>query len=126
MCVEYSERVTGGARVREVHVYETHGLERREARARSGRAVVGALQGSRDSFLFLLFGLCVNDCGKAPVGDKLELFKCCRVFAFIRIYSVLAWSLVAVMDCFDSCVIKCAGLMFPLHVVFFLLIETPS
>ena len=54
---------------REVHVYEAHVLERREARARSGRAVVDALQGSRNSFLFLLFGLCVNDCGKAPVGD---------------------------------------------------------
>ena len=59
-CVEYSERVTGGARVREVHVIETHGLERREARARSGRAVVDVLQGSRDSFLFLLFGFYVQ------------------------------------------------------------------
>ena len=77
--MEYSERVTGGARVREVHVYETHVLERREARARSGRAVVDALQGSRDFFLLLLFGLCVNDCGKAPVGGYVELFKCCRV-----------------------------------------------
>ena len=41
--------------LREVHVYETHGLERREARARSGRAVVDALQGSRDSFSFLFY-----------------------------------------------------------------------
>ena len=32
--------------VREVHVIETHVLERREARARSGRAVVDALQGT--------------------------------------------------------------------------------
>ena len=54
--------------VREVHVYETHVLERREARARSGRAVVDALQGSRDSFFFLLFGLCVNDCGRCLWG----------------------------------------------------------
>ena len=68
-CVWSTWGVTGGARVREVHVVGTHVLERREARARSGRAVVDALQGSRDPFLFLLFGLCVNDCGKAPVGD---------------------------------------------------------
>ena len=88
-------RVTGGARVREVHVDKTHVLERREARARSGRAVVDALQGSRDSFLFLLFGLCVNNCGKAPVGGKLELFKCCRVSAYSGI-SFFALSFVAV------------------------------
>ena len=31
-------------------------------------------------------GFCVNACGKAPVGDKIELYKCCRVFAFIRSY----------------------------------------
>ena len=75
-------RVTGGARVREVHVGETHVLERREARARSGRTEGRRAEGkSRLSFLsfFLLFGLCVNDCGEAPVGDIIEQFKCCRV-----------------------------------------------
>ena len=34
-------------------------------------------------------------------------FVCCKLIAYI-------------------CVIKCAGLMFPLHSVFFLPIETPS
>ena len=42
---------------------------------------VDALQGSRDSFSVFLFhlGLCTNACGKVPVGDTVELFKCCRV-----------------------------------------------
>ena len=30
-------------------------------------------------FLFLFIGFCANACGKAPVGDTVELFKCCRV-----------------------------------------------
>ena len=30
-------------------------------------------------FSFLSFGFCVNACGKAPVGNKIELCKCCRV-----------------------------------------------
>ena len=36
-------------------------------------------KGSRDSFSLFFYGFCVNACGKAPVGDKIESFKCCRV-----------------------------------------------
>ena len=61
-CVwSHTRRVTGGARVREVHVYEVHVYERREARARSGRAVVDVHKGkSRLPFLFsfLFWVLC--------------------------------------------------------------------
>ena len=43
-------------------------------------------KGSRDSFSLFFYGFCVNACGEAPVGDKIELYKCCRVFAFIWIF----------------------------------------
>ena len=43
-----------GVRCREVHVVETHVLERREARARSGRAVARREKG-KSRLLFLFF-----------------------------------------------------------------------
>ena len=60
---------------REVHVYERCTCTRctctRGARPELGAVVLWSTR-SREvatpSF-FLLFGLCVNDCGKAPVGD---------------------------------------------------------
>ena len=81
-------RVTGVERVREVHVIETHVIERREARARSGRAVVDALQGSRDSFpVFLFIWVIVQMLvGRRLSGDTIEQYKCCRVSAYPDIF----------------------------------------
>ena len=45
----------------------------------SGRAEGRRAKGSRNSLSVSFMGFCVNACGKAPVGDKIESYKCCRV-----------------------------------------------
>ena len=55
-----TRRVTGGARVREVLVGETHVLDRREARTRSGRAVVDAHKGKLRLLSFSFIGFYVQ------------------------------------------------------------------
>ena len=47
-------------------------------------------------FFLFFYGFCVNACGEAPVGDTIEQYKCCRVFAFIRIFFCIVF--VAVYD----------------------------
>ena len=80
---EYVRGAHEGARVEERTFHERHVLARHERR-KAVELRVDTLQGSRDSFPVFLFylGYCANACGKAPVGDKVELYKCCRVFAY--------------------------------------------
>ena len=98
-----SGRGLRGTRVEKRTLYERHVLarhERREereahvareahvlARHEFGAVVlwVDALQGSRDSFSLFIW-VYVQMLVEAHVGDIVESFKCCRVFAFIRIF----------------------------------------
>ena len=61
--------------------YGTSRREGREARGTSSEAVAlrDDAKGSRNSLSVSFIGFCVNACGKAPVGDKIESYKCCRV-----------------------------------------------
>ena len=57
-------------------------LHERHERREAVELRVDALKGSRDSLSFSFhLGFCMNACGKAPVGDTIEQYKCCRVFA---------------------------------------------
>ena len=136
--------VSRGARCRTVHVVErrtwlrgarwSRGARCRDVRAREARGTsseqscCGSTR-SREvatSFpVFFSFGFMCKCLWEAPVGFIIESSKCCRVFAFIRIFFALCL-LLYMIDCLYSCVIKCAYLMFSLHSVSFHFIETPS
>ena len=47
---------------------------------------VDALKGSRDFLSFFSFGFMCKCVWEAPVGDTVEPFKCCRVFAYPDIF----------------------------------------
>ena len=120
-----SARGLRGTRVEERTLHERHVLARHERRE-ADELWVGALQGSRDSFpVFFSFGFMCKCVWEAPVGDIVESFKCCRV-PRIRVYFYTALSFVCCKLLLYTCDIKLAYLMFPLHSVSFLLIETPS
>ena len=90
LCVWSLKRVLK-RRVEKRTLHERH--ERREA----VELWVDALQGSRDSFpVSFSFGFMCKCLWEAPVGDTVESFKCCRVFAFIRIFFCIVF--VAVHD----------------------------
>ena len=84
-----SARGLRSGRVEERTLHERHGLARHERHERR-KAVelrVDALQGSRDSFPgFFSFGFICKCLWEAPVGDTVESFKCCRVFAYPDIF----------------------------------------
>ena len=62
-------------------LHERHVLARHERRE-AVELRVDALQGSRDSFpVFFSFGFMCKCLWEAPVGDTVELYKCCRVSA---------------------------------------------
>ena len=58
-------------------------LHERHERREAVELRVDALKGSRDSlsFCFFLFGFMCKCLWEAPVGDTIEQYKCCRVFA---------------------------------------------
>ena len=92
----------------ELTLHERH--KRREARgthvareARGGRTEGRRAEGKSRLIFFLSFplGLCANACGEAPVGDTVEPFKCCRVFAY--------------PDIFFLCIVSCCCTLIALY-----------
>ena len=81
-CVRTRGRAGGAHVAREARAYEAQ-------EAQVGQAEGRREKGSRDSLFFSFFfylGLCVTDCGRRLWGDRLDQFKCCRVFVYPGIF----------------------------------------